>query len=151
MDVHGGSVCLMNQHFRRKARDFVSSGGRLQHWRARVVEVLYFPPDGNNKPSPGEQDVVQLRYPTDVVTANRKPADCARPNWRGEVFLVTRDLTGPLRNLDEMSNLYLYEGDPVLISTTYEISIRSPHHSPAHHSCRLTYPNHTSKDIEDGK
>ena len=139
-------------YFRKQAREFIEKGGRVQHWRARMVEALYFPPDGNNKPAPpGEQDIIQLRYMYGTASTIRKTAGCELPNWSGQVFLVTADLTGPLRNLDRMGSLYLYKGDPVLVSDFFEVSVRSPYHSRASHSCRLTYPNHTFKDINEGK
>lgn len=137
------------EYFRERARDFIDRGGRLQHWRARIAERFYFPPDGNDKPAPpGEQDVVQLRSVWDqssrVVT---RATDCRLPNWSGQVFLVASDLSGPIRHLDRNESLVLYHGDPILISSSDgEVSARSPIRNRAKHRCRLTYPNHTSED-----
>lgn len=137
-------------YFRKQAREFVEKGGRLQHWRVRLVEVFYFPP-GNDVPAPpGEQDVIQLRYRNDTSSAARKTVECNLPDWEGQVFLVTPDLGGPIRNLENMGSLYLYEGDPVLVSSFSEVSVKSPHHNRASHSCRLTYPNHTAADTQKG-
>ncbi len=136
-------------YFRKQARDFIEAGGRVQHWKTRFTEAFYFPADGNNKPAPpGQQDVIQLRYPVTYQTGkDPKDSACQRPTWEGSIFLVTEDLSGPLRYFEPMErrSLLIYEGDPVLDSSVGdEIYIRSPYHGRASHSCRLTYPNHTS-------
>ena len=132
-------------YFRKKARDFLAAGGRVQHWRTRLVESLYFPADGNDKPAPpGEQDVIQLRYFVDYSVDSRfDKLECKLPNWFGRVFLVNSQLNQPLRYLGSMESLLIYDGDPVLDNSGgYEIAISSPFKSRGLHSCRLTYPNH---------
>lgn len=142
---NSSSAGFDQDYFHKKANEFIAAGGRLQHWKGRLKESFSFPADGNDKPAPpGLQDVIQLRYSVrnQVGPESGRPP-CPLPDWDGSVFLVTPELTGPLRYLDGLSSksLLLYQGDPVLDSSGgYEVSVKSPHGAAANHQCRLINP-----------
>jgi hypothetical protein len=136
-----------DSYYRKKVRDFINSGGRLQYWKTRLKETFDDPVEQKNKPvPPGDQHIIQLRYmvgtyPEDLAATRAMQKECKAPDWRSNYFFVTQDLSGPaqVRDFVTDSSLLIYVDDPVLVRTgADEISVYSPQNL---HYCRLTYPD----------
>lgn len=145
--------------FEEEARRFIEAGGRLQYWKTRLVDFTPDPKDMVDKHwPPGDQHVIQLRTAVDYSNSTMKDQyqnlTCRLPAWRGSVFLVTDDLSGPNpRILDggggALSNsaLFIYGGKPVLINDSgYEIHIDKYRDEQNFlRTCILTYPHYKFK------
>ncbi len=95
----GNEAIYTDKSIRKDVKDFITSGGILQVWRACVLRQFV---DGPVPPCP--QTIVQLRYQQDPDQEKQKCNGKPVVNWRGGgLYLVKGDLSGPY----EMRNPWL--------------------------------------------
>lgn len=137
-------------YFEDEARHFIDSGGRLQFWKVRLLDYSDDPKDLVSKQLPlGEQYVVQLRFAIDLSIDTRfKDLPCNLPDWKGAVFLVTPDLSGPDPHVFDggasglsSESLFIYDGKPILLNDGgFEIGLKRIKGGSLSYACELTYP-----------
>ena len=147
-------------YYRQEAHHFIETGGRLQYWRTHLLDMDADPEDFIDKHlPPGDQPLIQLRFAVDYsIDARFRNLACRLPNWRGAVFLVTEDMSGPdphifdggATGIMSSSSLFIYEGKPILLDDIgFEVNIHKNRDStfllPI---CTLIYPHYK---FEQGK
>jgi hypothetical protein len=87
-------ISYTDEYLHKEVRSFVTEGGKLQLWRARLLD--WFEISENLPALPGPQTIIQLRWRRD---GDIQKKDC--PNkpvadwWRGGLYIVADDLSGP--------------------------------------------------------
>lgn len=133
---------------RHAATDFVSRGGKLRVWRARLFKDYGDP----SHPAPsGEQTIIELRQSFSYDPKAHDPCLRNPKLWGGSTYVVTADLRGPDPTVpspiaDRLSTgeLLLYDGDPYLVVghglvLRMQTSMLLPQSYPPFHYCGFRF------------
>ena len=129
--IPGLKEMASTEYYRRKAKDFIAHGGRLQVWRTKLSAFNPSNPKGNST-SPNEQTIVRMSggFPTQPPSKELEEKlsnickGMPRPDSSGEIYYVTSDLSGPDPAVEAgtfgiMSghDLKIYEGEPLFVGS----------------------------------
>jgi hypothetical protein len=105
----------------RETENFIARGGVVLFWKIRLVSD--FRREGDFITPPGDQNIVQLRYPSGGKDINREvcPQFSSELSFRSNLFFVNEDLSAPDSKLGRTASYLLgdvpmlFNGRPVFV------------------------------------